>query len=108
MGSSRKLKRVSLPILSVEEMDRIVKEMGAEYRGPRVEEDGVKFTKYQLMVYDCIRKNPGIWRNELERLIGPGAEAAVYKLIRAGLVIFRNEDGKKRFYVVGDENGVET
>jgi chromosome segregation and condensation protein ScpB len=102
MASNRKLVR---PSSVVEVMDRMVKEAGAEYLGPTLEEERVKFTKYQLMVYDCIRKNPGIWRKELERRIGRGATDAVYKLHRFGIVYISHEDGRVRYYVVGDGVG---
>ena len=102
MGSSRKLVR---PASIVEAMDRMVKAAGAEYVGPVVREEKVRFTKYQLTVYDCIRKNPGIWHNELERLIGRGASKAAYKLYNQGIVNISREDGRVRYYVVGDGVG---
>jgi chromosome segregation and condensation protein ScpB len=102
MASSRKLVR---PSSIIEVMDRMVKEVGAEYSGPSLEEEKVRFTKYQLTVYDCIRKNPGIWRKELERRVGRGAVDAVYKLHRLGIVYISREDGKVRYYVVGDGFG---
>jgi hypothetical protein len=102
MVSSRKLLR---PSSIVEVMDRMVKESGAEYVGPMVREEKVRFTKYQLTVYDCIRKNPGIWHNELERLVGRGANDAAYKLYKYGIVNISREDGRVRYYVVGDGVG---
>jgi len=104
MGSSRKLLR---PSSIIEVMDRMVKEAGAEYVGPMVREEKVRFTKYQLTVYDCIRKNPGIWHNELERLVGRGASDAAYKLYKYGIVNISREDGRVRYYVVGDGVGEE-
>jgi hypothetical protein len=102
MGSSRRLVR---PSSIVEVMDRMVKEAGAEYLGPPLEGEKVGFTKYQLTVYDCIRKNPGIWRKELERRVGRGAGDAVYKLHRLGVVYISHEDGRVRYYVAGDGVG---
>jgi hypothetical protein len=102
MASSRKLIR---PSSIVEVMDRMVKEAGAEYVGPMVREEKVRFTKYQLTVYDCIRKNPGIWYKELERLVGRGANDAAYKLYRHGIVKISRKDGRVRYYVVGDGVG---
>ena len=102
MVSSRKLVR---PSSIVEVMDRMVKEAGAEYLGPSVEEERVGFTKYQLMVYDCIRKNPGIWRKELERRMGRGASDAAYKLYKHGIVYISREDDRVRYYVAGDGVG---
>ena len=102
MASSRKLVR---PASIVEVMDRMVKEAGAEYVGPMVREEKVRFTKYQLTVYDCIRKNPGIWRKELERRMGRGASDAAYKLYKHGIVYISREDDRVRYYVVGDGVG---
>jgi hypothetical protein len=99
MASSRKLVRPAIPI---EVLDRMVKEVGAEYDGPRVDlETPPKLTKYQLRVYDFIRKNPGIWYAQLLRVFGSGGVYAIRKLERLGIVESRLEDGRRRYYVVG-------
>lgn len=99
MGSSRKLVRPAIPI---EVLDRMVKEVGAEYDGPGVDvEEPPKLTKYQLRVYDFIRKNPGVWYAQLLRAFGSGGVSAVRKLERLGIVESRLEDNRRRYYVAG-------
>ena len=102
MASSRRLMRPS-----IEYLDRLVKEYGAEYVGGNVDNgNGVSFTKFQLTVYDCIKKNPGIWRNELARRLGRSAIDAAQKFVRLGIVSCSfDEDGRKRYYLVGDGVG---
>jgi hypothetical protein len=98
MGSSRKLVRPAIPI---EVLDRMVKEVGAEYDGPAVREESPRLTKYQLRVYDFIRKNPGVWYAQLIKVFGSGGVYAVRKLERLGIVESRLEGNRRRFYVVG-------
>ena len=99
MASSRKLIRPAIPI---EVLDRMVKEVGAEYDGPRVDSEGPpKLTKYQLRVYDFIRKNPGVWYSQLIKTFGSGGVYAVRKLERLGVVESRLEGNRRRYYVVG-------
>jgi hypothetical protein len=99
MASSRKLIK---PVIPIEVLDRMVKEVGAEYSGPRVDlEAPPKLTKYQLRVYDFIRKNPGVWYAQLLRVFGSGGVYAVRKLERLGIVESRLEDNRRRYYVVG-------
>ena len=99
MASSRKLIRPAIPI---EVLDRMVKEVGAEYDGPKVDlESSPKLTKYQLRVYDFIRKNPGVWYSQLIKTFGSGGVYAVRKLERLGIVESRLEGNRRRYYVVG-------
>ena len=99
MASSRKLIRPAIPI---EVLDRMVKEVGAEYGGPKVDlEAPPKLTKYQLRVYDFIRKNPGVWYSQLIKTFGSGGIYAVRKLERLGVVESRLEGNRRRYYVVG-------
>jgi hypothetical protein len=98
MGSSRKLSRPAIPI---EVLDRMVKEVGAEYDGPVVREEKPKLTEYQLRVYDFLRKNPGAWYTQLVKAFGSGGVYAVRKLERLGIVESRLEGNRRRYYVVG-------
>jgi hypothetical protein len=89
------------PAIPIEVLDRMVKEVGAEYDGPVVKEENPKLTKYQLRVYDFIRKNPGVWHAQLLRAFGSGGVYAVRKLERLGIVESRLEGNRRRYYVVG-------
>jgi hypothetical protein len=98
MASSRKLIKPAIPI---EVLGRMVKEVGAEYDGPVVKEMNPKLTKYQLRVYDFIRKNPGVWYAQLIKAFGSGGIYAVRKLERLGIVESHLEGNRRRYYVVG-------
>ena len=106
MGSIRK-RKVPVKRLTPELMDGLIKEMGAEFRGevPKEEEE-ITFTRKQLMVYDCIRKNPGIRRAALERIFGSGVKNILLKLMRVGLISKEKQDPTVvRYYPVGDGHG---
>jgi hypothetical protein len=104
MGLSRRLKRPSIPF---EDVDRLIVETGSEYRGGLVKNNGLRLTRLQLTVYDCIKKNDGIWYAELRRLFGAGGIHSVEKLMRLGLVYSRKDGIYTRYYdargVVGEE-----
>jgi len=105
MATIRK-RKVPVKKLTPEYLDDLIKEMGAEFKGEVPKEEEVAFTRKQLMIYDCIRKNPGIRRAALERIFGGGAANAVAKLIRVGLIRKEKPDRTEvRYYPVGDGHG---
>jgi len=91
--------------LTPEFMDELIKEMGAEFKGEVPQEEEITFTRRQLMIYDCIRKNPGIRRRDLEMMFGEVGKT-IYKLIRVGLIRKEKPDRTEvRYYPIGDGYG---
>jgi len=102
----RRRRKIVASRLTPEVMDELIREMGAEFTGELPQEEEIVFTRRQLMIYDCIRKNPGVRRSDLEMVFGYVGHA-INKLIRVGLIRKEKPDRTEvRYYPVGDGHEV--